>query len=161
MQFIIEKAIEGILVNKSKAKELAEIIARTPNPEHAINLLFDNYVRPMFDMFKKDKDNEYIFKEYDVWENKVKYSYSKPKTKHIYIKKNTDKSLITHENYRDFEVSWSNGETEGFTIKFPEMETGETTCSKETWDKWETDYSKMLVTTPELPLEDPEDYDLI
>jgi len=143
MQFIIEKAIEGLLIDKSQAKALAEIISVTPNPEHAINLLFKNYTHPMFNAFKLNKDEKYKFLSYDVWNDRVHYQYERNKKKHFYIRKDTDESLITPENYKMFEVSWKDGETKSFNLILPEVETGNNSCSKTNWDDFKTDYERF------------------
>jgi hypothetical protein len=145
MQFIIEKAIEGLLIDKSQAKALAEIISVTPNPEHAINLLFKNYTQPMFNMFKLNKDEKYEFLSYDEWNDRVHYKYERNKKKHFYIRKDTDESLITPENYKTFEVSWKDGETKSFNLILPEIETGTNSCSKTTWDDFKNDCERYAV----------------
>jgi hypothetical protein len=154
MNFILEKAVETLVADKKTAKALAEVIANTPNPEHAINLLFDNYKEPMFHCFKLNKNEKYKFLSYDVWNDRVQYEYQRNKKKHIYIRKDTDETLITPENYKTFEVSWKDGETKGFNLILPEVETGNSSCSKSDWDNYQNDYERFEV-------EYPEDYDLI
>jgi hypothetical protein len=162
MEFIIQKAIEGILIDKSQAKALAEIICHTSNPEHAVNVLFNNYQHPLFHAHKygRNENEEYTFTSYCPWTDTVVYSYLRNKIKHIYISKEAEEKEITPENYKEFEKSWDSKSSKHFTVIFPEKETGNSTCSKADWDKFKNNHTKFVIDLEDV-LDNPEDYDLI
>jgi hypothetical protein len=100
---------------------LEEIIANTPNPEHATALLLGIYEEPEIKgHLKLIRDVPRTFISYNPWTNYVTYSYLEEQKEHIYIKEDTDTSLITSENYKDFEVRYSSN-VKGFHIKTGEM----------------------------------------
>jgi len=88
---------------------LMEIINATPNPELATEILCGLYEQPVIPVMVR-KDNRHngevlTLTKYDKWEDRVHYSYMREKTKSVRISDDADKSLITLENYTEFEVS--------------------------------------------------------
>jgi hypothetical protein len=162
MNFIIQKAVETLLIDKSQASALAEIICATSNPDHAVSLLFGVYKEPLFNAHKygRNPSEEYKFVSYNPWEDRVNYSYTRNKTKGIYISKDVDESLITSENYKEFECGWDSKSSKHFTVVFPEIDNGTSSCSKTEWDKLKTNYTKFEIDLDDV-LENPEDYDLV
>ena len=89
-------------------KSLTEIISATPNPELATEILCGLYEEPKLPSqvigTSSYKNAVLTLLDYDKWSDKVKFSYIKEKTITVRISKNTDTSLITLENYKEFEV---------------------------------------------------------
>ena len=88
---------------------LMEIINATPNPELATEILCGLYEQPIIPaMTRKDSRHNgevLTLTKYDKWNDRVHYSYMREKTKSVRISDDADKSLITLENYKEFEVS--------------------------------------------------------
>jgi hypothetical protein len=161
MNFIIQKAVETLLIDKSQASALAEIICATSNPDHAVSLLFGVYKEPLIHGRKFGKNKEtYEFYSYDPWSNNLVYKYQRFKTTGIYISKEINPEIVNHENYKDYEKSWSSKETQHITIKFPERETGTSNMSLEKWNDLQNDYTMEEVYIQDI-LENPEEYGLI
>jgi hypothetical protein len=93
------------------SESLMEIINATSNPELATEILCGLYEQPIIPVMtrKHNRHNNAVLTltKYDKWNDKVHYSYMREKTKSIRIADDTDKSLITLENYKEFEVSSS------------------------------------------------------
>jgi len=91
------------------SKSLMEIINVTPNPELATEILCGLYEEPKLPSEViggiSYKNAVLTLLEYDKWSDKVKFSYTKEKTIGVKISKNTDTSLITLENYKEFQVT--------------------------------------------------------
>lgn len=91
------------------SESLMEIINATPNPELATEILCGLYEQPIIPVMtrKHDRHNGEVLTltKYDKWNDRVHYSYMRAKTKSIRIADDADKSLITLENYKEFEVS--------------------------------------------------------
>lgn len=89
-------------------KSLMEIINATPNPELATEILCGLYEEPELPYkvigSKSYKNATLTRVKYDKWSNKVKFSYTKEKMLGVKISKTTDTSLITLENYKEFEA---------------------------------------------------------
>jgi hypothetical protein len=160
---VVEKAVESLLVNKTQAKALAEIICQSPNVDHAISLLFGEYKEPLFHSkkFGRNTNEKYEFISYCPWQDRVHYKYSRPKSKNIYISKDTDEMLVTYENYKDYEEGWVEGKNRKLiTVIFPETETGTSSLSKSEWDKLQSDYTMEEVYLNDV-LNNAEEYGLI
>ena len=88
---------------------LMEIINATPNPELATEILCGLYEQPVIPAMTRTHNRHngevLTLTKYDKWQDKVHYSYMREKTKSVRIANDTDTSLITLENYTEFEVS--------------------------------------------------------
>lgn len=115
---------------------LEEIIANTPNAEYATSLLLGIYEEPEIKGHTKlIRDVPRTFVSYNPWSDHVTYSYLEEKKKHIYINEGTDTSLITLENYEDFEVRYSSN-VMGFHIKTGELIERKDSCLLENWESY-------------------------
>lgn len=107
------KSIERVALRTKYSAEqidnLIEIASATPNPTLAIEIMLDIYVEPTFKQYtllNNDPNCECKFVRFDKWENKVWFEYTKPDSVDVRIDKDTDTSLITYENYEDFQVDY-------------------------------------------------------
>jgi hypothetical protein len=115
---------------------LENIIANTPNPEHATALLLGIYEEPNFEETHKIiYDKACVFTEYDPWTERVHYEYVKEKEIDFYIHADTDTSLITRNNYEDFKIKYSSSNCKSFSIKTGEMIKRQDYCSIDVWNK--------------------------
>jgi hypothetical protein len=136
----LKHAIKGIINLESgvNPEALVEILLQTPNANLAIAKLFGEYKEPELDKIKVDgKDRINTFKSYDPWSDYVYYTYERNKTKNIYISKAVDKSVVTAENYKEYEMSWNNdGSTQSLAVTLLEMESMTENVSLKTWNSW-------------------------
>lgn len=161
MSFIIQKAVESLLIDKAQAKALAEIVLATPNADYAVSLLFGVYKEPLIHGRKFGKNKEkYQFESYSPWDDRVHYSYSRNKTIGIYISKDTNEEEVTYENYKSFEKHYNDKDIKHMIIKFPETEKGTAVMGLDSWNKLQSDYTMEEVYLNDV-LENPEEYGLI
>ena len=73
-------------------------------------------------------DKDCTFVSYNKWDDKVNYSYLVNDTKHIYIAKDTDTSLITEDNYKDYEIVKYSDNCKTFYVKLSAMITVKSDC---------------------------------
>lgn len=123
------------------SKSLMEIISATPNPELATEILCGLYEEPNLPSqvigSSSYKNAVLTLLDYDKWSNKVKFSYTKEKMLGVKISKTTDTSLITLENYKEFEVKdWD----KWYYLPTGEYEVQEDYTYLETW----LNYSVLL-----------------
>ena len=116
---------------------LENIIANTPNPEHATALLLGIYEEPEIKGLSKMICNvPRTFVSYNPWTNNVRYSYLEDKKIHIYVEENTDTSLINIENYKEFEVRYRSSGVKSFSFKTGEVYESTDTCDLENWNAY-------------------------
>ena len=145
----LECKFHGISVNN-----LLTVIYNTPNAEIAMEMVLGIYEQPEIEQVVcSEKGVKYTFESYNVFDQEVRYSYSKNKSINIYVGKDVDKTQITHENYQEFRRSWNSNETESFDVVFPEMETIYTEMSLSAWEKCQK-WQNSQVDTVEYCLED-------
>lgn len=108
------KIIEVALIGKFGADavvSLMEVIGATPNPEMATEILLGIYEKPTFcNNVLDSRKRERTLLSVDEWTRTIYYSYEEEITKSFYIHKDTDTSLITDENYKEFVIDSSNND---------------------------------------------------
>jgi hypothetical protein len=122
----MNKIVKVALMSKFGADTidaLMEVIGNTPNAEMATEILLGIHepvtLAPVV-LYKYDKIIRTLV-SVDEWNNVVNYTITKEKTKSFYIAEDTDTSLITLDNYQDFEVDYERG----MNLKYFTLATGE------------------------------------
>jgi hypothetical protein len=133
MNKIIEVALKGRF-GTDDLTNLMEVITATPNPEMATEILLGVYVRPEIpNVVVTDQGLEKTVVSIDYWTNYVTYSYKEEVRKQFYIDKDTDTSLITLDNYKDYERSWDNDNIRSFYLPTGEIRQRQSSCSFSDW----------------------------
>ena len=126
----------GTVFPKEQIDNVLEVINATPSPDVATAILLGIYVHPALQadaVIINDKDCTFV--SYNKWDDKVNYSYLVNDTKHIYIAKDTDTSLITEDNYKDYEIVKYSDHCKGFNVKLAAMRTVTSDCYLSTWNE--------------------------
>jgi hypothetical protein len=120
-----------------------EVIGATANPEMATEILLGVYVKPEIPSTVVNAQGlEKTATNIDYWEMRVSYSYQEEVRKHIYVDKDCDTSVITLENYKEFEKDYNSGSIKSHRIPTGEMVTRNDSCDFGDWLAQETkDYS--------------------
>jgi hypothetical protein len=133
----MNKIIEVALTGRFGAEEvtnLMEVIGATPNPEMATEILLGIYVRPELPQAVVNAQGlEKTAVHIDYWNNTITYSYKEEVRKHFYISKDTDTSLITLDNYKDYERRYDDDDIKSFYLSTGEIKQRESSCSFADW----------------------------
>jgi hypothetical protein len=142
MNKIIEVALTGKF-GPEAVNNLMEVIGATANPEMATEILLGVYVKPEIPSTVVNAQGlEKTATNIDYWEMRVSYSYQEEVRKHIYVDKDCDTSVITLENYKEFEKDYNSGSIKSHRIPTGEMVTRNDSCDFGDWLAQETkDYS--------------------
>ena len=142
MNKIIEVALTGKF-GPEAVTNLMEVIGATANPEMATEILLGVYVKPEIPLTVFNAQGlEKTATNIDYWEMRVSYSYEEEVRKHIYVDKDCDTSVITLENYKEFEKDYNLGNIKSHRIPTGEMVTRNDSCDFGDWLAQETkDYS--------------------
>ena len=137
ISFMLQMAIKQIAANID-LKGLIQVIVKTDNTDLALKMLAGVHKTPNIPkqvlLHVNNVQQVCTMESYDPWEDQVHYSYCKNKSKHIYVLKDTDTSIISSENYKDYEKSWSSSkDLISFSVQLPEMETVYSSYSLFTW----------------------------
>ena len=134
---VLKHALKGVIDSKSGASvdALVEIIAATPDSSLAIAMLFGGYESPVItEVVINDSTKEiFYFVSYNIWSKEVTYKYTENKRKHIYVSKDLDTSVITLDNYKEFEISWSSDKAKSFNLILPELVTKTSSMHLSKW----------------------------
>lgn len=106
MQNILTVAL-GTIFPKENIQSIMEVITATPNPDVATEILLGIYQEPVIQSSAMIDGKQCFFISYNKWDTQVRYYYMTKETKHIYVKKDTDTSLINENNYEEFAVKYS------------------------------------------------------
>jgi hypothetical protein len=133
MNKIIEVALTGKF-GTDDLTNLMKVITATPNPEMATEILLGVYVRPEIpNVVVTDQGLEKTVVSIDYWTNYVTYSYKEEVRKQFYIDKDTDTSLITLDNYKDYERRYDNDNIRSFYLPTGEIKQRQSSCSFSDW----------------------------
>ena len=142
----IEQIALGTQFSESQVESLMEVVGATPNPTLALNILLGLHKERKFYHLAireyRNEDRLMTFLYYDMWHDRVSYSYETYKIKGIYVQDNTDTSLINADNYKEFAVEYSK-DTKWVDVILNEKTTGKDNCSASTWDSWADAYGKL------------------
>jgi hypothetical protein len=132
MNKIIEVALTGKF-GAEAVSSLMEVIVATPNPEMATEILLGIYEEPVVpEMANETKTLVSV----NHWTNMVTYSEQVDVTKHIYIHKEADRSLINIDNYEEFVLPYSHNDSVGYSLATGERKTVEKETHLTTWLDW-------------------------
>jgi len=142
----MNKIIEVALTGKFGAEtvpSLMEVIGVTPNPEMATEILLGIYEQPKIpSTVVNEQGLEKTATHIDYWGMRVSYSYQEEVRKHIYVDQDCDTSVITLENYNEFERDYGSGNIKSFRIPTGEIRTRQDSCEFGNWLAQEAkDYS--------------------
>jgi hypothetical protein len=133
MNKIIEVALKGRF-GTDDLTNLMEVVTATPNPEMATEILLGVYVRPdLPNVVVTDQGLEKTVVSIDYWTNYVTYSYKEEVRKQFYIDKDTDTSLITLDNYKDYERRYDDDNIRSFYLPTGEIRQRQSSCSFSDW----------------------------
>ena len=118
--------------------KIMEVVGATPNPEMDAEILLGIYNEPKLEgmvIHSRTKGTDQIrtLTSADFWKDEVHYQYNSERIKYIYIHKDTDRSLITPENYIDYALDYGNENSIGYHLPTGEMETNTGSCSISDW----------------------------
>jgi hypothetical protein len=133
MQSILTIAL-GTTFPKENINSILEVIAATPNPNIAAEILLGIYQEPVVQPSAVIDKKNCLLERYDKWTDRVYYSYMVNDRAHIYIKQGTDTSLITEENYKEFGVTYSSKDTIGHNVILSKMISVKNDIHLESWN---------------------------
>lgn len=118
--------------------KIMEVVGATPNPEMATEILLGIYEQPKLEsmvVYNRAKGKEQIrtLTSVDFWRDEVQYMYNSERIKYIYIHKDTDRSLITPENYEDYVLAYADDNAVGYHLPTGKIETNTSSCSISDW----------------------------
>jgi hypothetical protein len=133
----MNKIIQQLLVKTFPTMDitsLMEVINATDKPEIATEILCGIYVAPETGATIRTHEGRGTveFKGYDKWKDEISCTYQEPVTKSGYFPKETDRGIITLENFDTLKVPYSSN-TISVSIKTEEFRLAKYTCSLETW----------------------------
>ena len=131
----------GTIFPKENIDNILEVINATPSSDVATAILLGIYEKPTIEDNAVISEKDCTFLGYNKWSNEVHYSYLVNDTKHIYVAKDTDTSLITEDNHKDYVVKYAD-DCKGFNVKLAAMRTVTSTISVHSWnEKPRVDYA--------------------
>jgi hypothetical protein len=132
------KIIEELLKMKFPTVDTAslmEIIAATPNPEIATEIMCGIYVEPNVGSHKRVQNTNKllcVFISYNKWINKIEYTYQEKRTRGGYFAKGTKVEDVTIDTFDSLQVKSSDDATYLY-IPTGEFRTVNSTMSFEDW----------------------------
>jgi len=132
----MNKIIEVALTGKFGAEavtNLMEVIGATCNPEMAAEILLGVYVKPEIPNTIFENNTKKTVVSVDYWDGNVRYSYEEEVTKHIYVDTNLDTSILTLENYMEYEKQYEDADRKSFRLLTGETRTQQANTSITNW----------------------------
>jgi len=106
MKTIVEVAL-ATKFDEKQVPSILEIIGATPNPEMATEILLGIYEQPVLKDTAVRNNVVLTLVSADYWQGRVTYQYQDEIKKSFYVHKDTDKSLITLDNYKEYAIDWN------------------------------------------------------
>ena len=114
--------------------KIMEVIGATPNPEMATEILLGIYEEPRIpNAVVNAQGLVKTATNIDYWERRVCYSYEEETRKHMYVDKDADTSLITLENYREYQRDYNSDNITSFYLPTGEMAIRNNSCDFSDW----------------------------
>jgi hypothetical protein len=135
MNKIIEVALAGKFTADA-VPSIMEIIGATPNPEMATEILLGVYEKPVLKDTGVRNNVVLTLISADYWNNSVIYEYQDEIKKSFYVHKDTDKSLITLDNYKEYQIDWRDEGSEHMELLTGEVVTRRVTCDIFDWKSY-------------------------
>lgn len=122
---------------------IMEVIGNTPNAVMAAEILLGVYTPiELVEVINYKKLKALV--HLDEWNNRVTYSYEEMVSKTLYVANDCDTSLITIDNYKEFEVPYSSGNCKYFSLETGEIRAREDSCSIDEWMSWTRQSSNVV-----------------
>jgi hypothetical protein len=138
MKTIVEVAL-ATKFDEKQVPSILEIIGATPNPEMATEILLGIYVQPVLKDTAVRNNVVLTLVSADYWHGHVTYEYQDEIKKSFYIHKDTDKSLITLDNYKEYAIDWNAENAVHMELLTGEIVTRKNTCNISDWIGYSTD----------------------
>jgi len=133
MNKIIKLAL-GLSYPQDKLVALEEIIAATPNPTMATEILLGVYEKPQLDRKVKDKNGVVrILKEANYWTETVEYTFLKNKRISAYFQAGTTVEKLNDRNWESLKCSGSEEGAKYLTFTSAEKEESTGNCNFAEW----------------------------
>jgi hypothetical protein len=132
----MNKIIEVALTSKFGADavtNLMEVIGATCNPEMATEILLGVYEKPEIPNTIFENGTKKTVVSVDYWDGNVRYAYEEKVTKHIYVDTNLDTSILTLENYLEYEKQYEDADRKSFRLLTGETKTMQANTSITNW----------------------------
>jgi len=138
MEKIIKVALEGKF-GADAVQSIIEIVNATPNPIMATEILLNVYTPiVLLPQITSGKQVRTLVSS-DEWTNSVTYTYEEEVVKSLYLANDCDTSLVTIDNYKEFEVGYnSNGNYKYFHLPTGEIKTRQNSCGIDEWLSYES-----------------------
>ena len=133
---IMNKIIEVALTSKFGAEavpNLWDVITATPNPEMATEILLGVYEKPEIPNTIFENGTKKTVVSIDYWQATITYSYEEEVKKHIYVDENLDTSILTLENYLEYEKQYEDANRKSFRLPTGEIKTKQSHTSIGDW----------------------------
>ena len=114
--------------------KIMEVIGATQNPEMATEILLGIYEQPKIPNAVVNAQG--LVKtavHIDYWGHKVTYSYEEETRKHMYVDKDADTSLITLDNYQEYERDYGSDNITSFYFATGKMTSRQSSCDFGDW----------------------------
>ena len=116
-----------------------EVVGATPNPEMATEILLGIYEEPEIpNAVVNAKGLVKTATNIDYWGHRVSYSYEEETRKHLYVDKDADTSLITLDNYQEYERDYDSDNITSFYLPTGKMTIRKDSCDFIDWLSQET-----------------------
>ena len=132
----MSKIIEVALTSKFGAEavpNLMEVIGATCNPEMATEILLGVYEKPEIPNTIFENGTKKTVVSVDYWQATITYSYEEEVKKHIYVDENLDTSILTLENYLEYEKQYEDANRKSFRLPTGEIKTKQSHTSIGDW----------------------------
>ena len=132
----MSKIIAVALTSKFGAEavtNLMEVIGATCNPEMATEILLGVYEKPEIPNTIFENGTKKTVVSIDYWQATVTYSYEEEVKKHIYVDENLDTSILTFENYLEYEKQYEDANRKSFRLPTGEIKTKQSHTSIGDW----------------------------
>ena len=114
--------------------KIMEVIGATPNPEMATEILLGIYEEPRIpNTVVNAQGLVKTATNIDYWERRVCYSYEEEQRKHMYVDKDADTSLITLENFKEYQRDYGSDNITSFYLPTGEMAIFKDSCDFRDW----------------------------
>lgn len=133
---IMSKIIAVALTGKFGAEavtNLMEVIGATCNPEMAAEILLGVYEKPEIPNTIVENNVKKTVVSIDYWQATVTYSYEEEVRKHLYVEDSLDTSVITLENWKQFDNAYGKSNIKSFYLPTGEIKTKQSHTSIGDW----------------------------
>ncbi len=138
MKTIVEVAL-ATKFDEKQVPSILEIIGATPNPEMATEILLGIYEQPVLKDTAVRNNVVLTLVSADYWQGRVNYEYQDESKKSFYVHKDTDKSLITLDNYKEYAIDWNAENAVHMELLTGEIVTRRNDCHISDWIGYSTE----------------------